>query len=76
MPAPECTTLSAFSVTVALPLPSLTMVIAPFRTTSTLATHAAPAISVTENVIVKLPAKFCVNVAPPAPPVSAPTTAP
>ena len=76
-PAPLSPPVSALSATAALPDPSLTIVCAPTRITSSVMPQSTPAVSVTLKVIVKLPVKFwtVVPAGPGLPPRSADTTA-
>ena len=75
-PAPVSVPVSAPRATFAFPVPSLTIVCAPIRSTSSVKLQAVLAVSVSWSVIVKLPVKFWVVVPePPLPPRSADTTA-
>jgi len=74
-PAPVSLPVSAPSATDAFPLPSLTIVCAPIRSTSSVRNHGLLAVAVTEKVIEKSPVRFWVVVPGGAPSWSADTTA-
>ena len=75
-PAPVSPPVSAPSATAAFPLPSLMIVCAPTRNTSSVIAQLLPRAAVTLRVIEKLPVKLCVVVPDEVPPPrSADTTA-
>ena len=74
-PAPVSVPVKAPRATEAFPFPSLMIVCAPIRSTSSVRSHAFPAVAVTEKVIEKSPARFWVVVPGGAPSWSADATA-